>query len=462
MAKEYSLKTIDGLGADETGNINITKSEIYKALISQNAPELNQTTDWGMIPGQIVILNQLAVGDSFNDMKVVNDINAFTELNQIETQYAYISCAYNGNIYAVGGSNIVMQTNGAGDFVDTGAPTLGWKGIACAPNGNIYACVTNGDIYMQTGGIGAFNALSQASRFWQAMTSAPNGDIYAANYSGDIYMQTSGAGDFNPLSTGLTYWTGMSSAANGDIYATRANPGLGGGDIYMQTGGIGAFNPLHQTFLRWNSISVSPYGDVYAMAYDTDNIIGSLYKRLKGATEFIATSDPQGYWLSIACAFNGNVYAGASAGGFLAGDIYMQIHDRFIVTAAGLLSMTWANASDISYDGSPYIVGTDINGDFNPFVDTVGGISFSRKTAGTNHVISTGKFKLDKMNLRIQQITTGLNFIRLVRGSNDDTLNLLTGTYSDVFGGTEVLADDILYNGGLFIPIEIEIFPYKK
>lgn len=59
------------------------------------------------------------------------------------------------------------------------------------------------------------------------------------------------------------------------------------------------------------------------------------------------------------------------------------------------------SASAMEYDGSPYIVSTDVNGDFAPFVNTLGGNPiWSRYTVGVIEVTLAGGFPLLKTWIR--------------------------------------------------------------
>ena len=52
-----------------------------------------------------------------------------------------------------------------------------------------------------------------------------------------------------------------------------------------------------------------------------------------------------------------------------------------------------------SYDGAPYVVSTDANGDIAPTINTLGAITFQRNYAGVYEVISDNLFTLDKTYL---------------------------------------------------------------
>jgi len=60
-------------------------------------------------------------------------------------------------------------------------------------------------------------------------------------------------------------------------------------------------------------------------------------------------------------------------------------------------------ATTFSYDGSPYIVSTDVNGDFNPFVNTTGVTDvYSYQGVGDGLLTMTGLFAdKSKVNYKI-------------------------------------------------------------
>lgn len=59
-------------------------------------------------------------------------------------------------------------------------------------------------------------------------------------------------------------------------------------------------------------------------------------------------------------------------------------------------------ATTLSYDGSPYVVSTDVNGDFNPFVNTLGASPIlSRYSVGIIEVTLAGSLPLLKTWIRL-------------------------------------------------------------
>lgn len=105
------------------------------------------------------------------------------------------------------------------------------------------------------------------------------------------------------------------------------------------------------------------------------------------------------------------------------------------------------SASAMEYDGSPYIVSTDINGDLNPFVNTLGGNpTFSYVATSSYNIILNGLFIKEKTFLDISKKSTDDDVIIYVKDINTLRINNSTS-------GTP--ADDILN----YTPIEIEVYP---
>lgn len=105
------------------------------------------------------------------------------------------------------------------------------------------------------------------------------------------------------------------------------------------------------------------------------------------------------------------------------------------------------SASAMEYDGAPYVVSTDANGNLNPFVNTLGGNpTFSYpSTAGKFRATLTGAFPVGKTIASFRKSNAWK-----AQRANDNAINF--NTYSDYFV-TE--ADDII-NNWLF---EIEVYP---
>ena len=108
----------------------------------------------------------------------------------------------------------------------------------------------------------------------------------------------------------------------------------------------------------------------------------------------------------------------------------------------------WAHLSDLSYDGAPYIVSTDSNGNLNPFVNTLGGdIIWSYVSAGYYEGTLTGAFIEEKIFLNISGGTVDVN---QVVGWND-----INSIYINVVSlPGMVYSDSSLY----YSPITIEVY----
>lgn len=115
--------------------------------------------------------------------------------------------------------------------------------------------------------------------------------------------------------------------------------------------------------------------------------------------------------------------------------------------------------SSLAYDGSPYVVSTDANGDFNPFVNTLGGVPvLSRIDKGYVYITKKGAFPQNKISLSIQKqglLATNVasKSEEAIRWGDADTIILLTTDgIGDVIAGT---TDGILY----YHLVEIEVYP---
>ncbi len=116
-----------------------------------------------------------------------------------------------------------------------------------------------------------------------------------------------------------------------------------------------------------------------------------------------------------------------------------------IIDDGGFTSVSFD--SSLSYDGSPYLVSTDVNGDFNPSVNSLGGIpTFSYSSAGNYNVNLVGAFIKEKTFLKIFKRSTDDDVIIYVKDIN--TVRISNST-------SATPSDDLLN----YTPIEIEIYP---
>jgi hypothetical protein len=212
------------------------------------------------------VANNICVGTISGDILVqTNGTGNFNSLGLSLGSIRGIGYDYSNNIYActTGSGNIYKQTNATGSFVSLGQSVRNWYYINGHPNGNIYATVGGelgtGDIYMQTGGTGNFIALGQTARAWCGISCHINGNVYASVYGGDIYMQTGGAGNFVSLGVGNRSWYQMYiDRNNGNVYAVASGVG-----IYMQTGGVGSFTLISSNLGDTRAVGGSQVGNIY-------------------------------------------------------------------------------------------------------------------------------------------------------------------------------------------------------
>ncbi len=111
----------------------------------------------------------------------------------------------------------------------------------------------------------------------------------------------------------------------------------------------------------------------------------------------------------------------------------------------------WTNSSDLSYDGAPFIVSLDSNGDLNPLFNKVGSVVLTRNATGNYSGTLAGAFVQGKTFFKEPQqrnIPISVSYIRITWNSVND---FVIETY-DSLGAP---SDDILY----YTSIEIEIFP---
>lgn len=88
----------------------------------------------------------------------------------------------------------------------------------------------------------------------------------------------------------------------------------------------------------------------------------------------------------------------------------------------------WSNGSTLAYDGRPYIVSTDENGNLNPFINTVlDTITFGYSTATKYYVRCVGRFLSAKTTYHIER--NGINLaddIIIYSEHDDDNLTIKT------------------------------------
>lgn len=111
---------------------------------------------------------------------------------------------------------------------------------------------------------------------------------------------------------------------------------------------------------------------------------------------------------------------------------------------------TWSNGSTLAYDGRPYIVSTDVNGDFNPSVNTT----------GDNFTISydaTGRFNFNHPTIVFDKSKSFLSL---------DLKKIAQSYYTNDFDGSNEFKIYTYNSSGVatnnilnYTPIEIEVYP---
>jgi hypothetical protein len=109
-------------------------------------------------------------------------------------------------------------------------------------------------------------------------------------------------------------------------------------------------------------------------------------------------------------------------------------------------------ATTFSYDGSPYIVSTDANGDFNPSIDTTGlTITYERDAEGLFGVVYSG-YTLGKTYPKISNYGSQM-FATIIDGAGMGNGNFRIATF-DAYDNTQTYDAYLTYT-----PFEIEIYP---
>jgi hypothetical protein len=127
---------------------------------------------------------------------------------------------------------------------------------------------------------------------------------------------------------------------------------------------------------------------------------------------------------------------------YAVGSKYRSATNQTLAVAAG---------TTLSYDGSPYIVSTDVNGDFNPFINTTGqAITYSYVGAGQYAATSTGLFLINKTNIKpIQTSQAGIISKSIAYRNDNNEIGIETSN-----DAVDVSDDELYYT--LF---EFEIYP---
>ncbi len=123
------------------------------------------------------------------------------------------------------------------------------------------------------------------------------------------------------------------------------------------------------------------------------------------------------------------------------------------IRATSTTPTDWSNGSDLTYDGSPYVVSTDANGDLNPFVNTtLITPTFSYNVGLTPYYLATfvGLFPdMSKVSVKLQNSNTGVAITTWVNDVNSVGFNTV-----DITNSPNTIDNSIYYT-----PIEIEIYP---
>lgn len=120
-----------------------------------------------------------------------------------------------------------------------------------------------------------------------------------------------------------------------------------------------------------------------------------------------------------------------------------------VIRATSTTPNTWTNGSDLSYDGAPYVVSTDANGNIAPFINTLGqDVTFFYIEPGVFYIDAVGVLSdITKVNLTICSQVPNIGYI----GINNDGLqiNLQSANASGV------TSNNIISNTAF----EIQVYP---
>jgi hypothetical protein len=290
---------LNGLLIDGEGNHSTLWYDLYSSF--------DKSLVKHFIEDRFQLFNKVrrTISGDFRTLGILNDTvysrtEVFEPLHLPNHDWQDITGTLNGNIYAIGGSDIYRQTGGLGDFIAlAGAGTHTWINITSDGN-DVYVTEFFGDIYKQTAGAGNFIALGQATRAWWGIA-AKAGTVYATVTGGDIYKST-GGGSFTALGQASLTWHGIAIHPSGDVYAVVSN-----GDIYKQTAGAGDFIALGLTNRVYKDIVIDAYGNIFVSA-DLDDI----YVQWAGTTTFVGLGLAARHWLGLGVDHNNNIYLAVS------------------------------------------------------------------------------------------------------------------------------------------------------
>ena len=110
----------------------------------------------------------------------------------------------------------------------------------------------------------------------------------------------------------------------------------------------------------------------------------------------------------------------------------------------------WWDTTEVSYYGEPYIVSTDVNGNYMPFVNTIWNIAFVYNGVGSYLLNLNGAYPMGKTMIKLQLIdgTSANSYSINGLDSIPDTLYVNTTT-------SNASADGVLN----YTPITIEVYP---
>ena len=143
-----------------------------------------------------------------------------------------------------------------------------------------------------------------------------------------------------------------------------------------------------------------------------------------------------------------------SYGFILVSGVLNAIGSKYLVTTSG--AYAFGDNTEFSYDGSPYVVSTNANGDIVPYIDTIGDVVFSYDSTGV-FVVASAFFNTGKVFCYIQPTYDSVTETFLSREFYWDSTNyrIVTGNINTGAGHNSSFVDGLLYR----TPIEIRVYP---
>ncbi len=298
--------------------------------------------------------------------------------------------------------------------------------------------------------------------------STPYGAV--AEYNGNLYGSTYDGGDNNygvfyeyNLSTneytvllnfdGTNGQTAYGSVieANNILYGTTTEGGSGTRGIlfaveissvssYHQLGSV--LNPMsvYASELTLNNTSITNISADSGLTENSDSYLATQ----KAVKSYVDNIDTRSYKIYYTIIDQNAPIASQTSGTFAIGEIWTintyNANDDFsnMELISGVMNTNgckfratsdtpahWDHSSDLSYDGAPYVVSTNSDGNLAPFENTIGNIVWGYNSVGNYSGTLNGAFPLDKTSVSVQCVpTTGYFTVIYLNDANSFTLQV--------------------------------------